>query len=391
MFLLLKLAVVLMMTQTPSVALQSQTGTASGVVRTATGEPAAGVRVAAVALPGPETGAGEGALLSLAQTDSAGRYRLDNILPGHYYIQAGLIDAPTYYPGVTTTAGATNVLIVAGAAIDGLNFTMSRGSVGVRVSGRVPTAPGRPILILMTGGNATLRSTTAQVKPDGTFEFLKVTPGNYTLLPSPANGIPSLPIVVADQDIDVGVPSGPGVKVSGVVGLGPRSPRPAGQKVVLTGNSAWAQLESTLTAEGAFVVANVPPGVYTLKTLPGSVAPMATVVVADRDVSGIAVAGYAELPGKAMLQDGGKFPALPVALMIEAQPQKGAPMATAIRTDGTFRFPLPEGQYRIALGKLPAGTAVKSISYGSIDLLKDPLILDGSAEPGELRVVLEMK
>jgi hypothetical protein len=51
---------------------------------------------------------------------------------------------------------------------------------------------------------------------------------------------------------------------------------------------------------------------------------------------------------------------------------------------------MPEGQYHIALGKLPAGTSVKSISYGSIDLLKDPLLLDGSADPGELRVVLEM-
>ncbi len=390
MHLLLRL-VVLLLTQTPFVAVQSQTGTASGVVRTATGEPAAGVRVAAVALPGPETAAGEGALLSLAQTDSAGRYRLDNILPGRYYIQAGLIDTPTYYPGVTSTAGATSVLIAAGAVIDGLNFTMSRGSVGVRVSGRVPTTSGRPTLIAMTGGSGPPQSSTAQVKADGTFEFLKVTPGSHTLNAVPANGLPVLQIVVGDQDIDVGMPAGPGVKVSGVVGFGPRSPRPKGQKVVLTGNSAWAQLEGTLAADGAFAIANVPPGVYTLKTIPGSVTPMATVVVADRDIAGVAVAGYAELPGKAILQDGGKFPSLPTALMIEAKPQKGASMATAIRPDGTFRFPLPEGQYRITLGKLPAGTSVKSISYGSIDLLKEPLILDGSAEPGELQVVLEMK
>ena len=143
MHLLLSLVVVLMM-QTPQVTLQNQNGTAAGVIRTSTGAPAVGVRVAAVALPGPDTAAGEGALLSLTQTDSAGRYRLDNILPGHYYIQAGLIDAPTYFPGVTTTSGATSILISAGAAVDNLNFTMARGSSGVRVSGRVPTSAGRP-------------------------------------------------------------------------------------------------------------------------------------------------------------------------------------------------------------------------------------------------------
>jgi hypothetical protein len=348
------------------------------------------VRVAAVALPGPEAGAGEGALLSLTQTDSAGHFRLDNVLPGHYYIQAGLIDAPTYYPGVTTTSGATSVLISAGAAIDNLNFTMARGSGGVRVSGRLPTTAGRPVLIRMMGGRGAVLSTTTPVKADGTFEFFKVTPGSYTLSAAPANLLPNLPIVVSDQDIDVGLPTGPGVRVSGVVGLGPHSPRLPGQKVVLVGSSAWAQLETSPSTDGTFSVANVPPGLYTLKTIPGGVAPPATVVVADREITGITVAGYAELTGKAMLQDGRKIPATSTALMIEAIPQKGASLATVIRTDGTFRFPLTEGQYHIALGKLPAGISVKSISYGSMDLLKDPLLLDGSADPGELRVVLEM-
>jgi hypothetical protein len=241
----------------------------------------------------------------------------------------------------------------------------------------------------MVGSGAFL-STTTQVKADGTFEFLKVTPGSYILSAVPANGLPSLPIVVSDQDIDIGLSAGPGVKVSGVVGLGPHSPRPTGQKVVLTGSSAWAQMETSPATNGAFAIAGVPPGIYTLRTIPGSVTPLATIVVADREIAGITVAGYTELTGKAMAQDGRQFPAMPSALMIEAVPQKGASLATVIRADGTFRFPLPEGQYHIALGKLPSGTSVKSISYGSIDLLKYPLLLDGSADPDEIRVVLEM-
>src|SRR5215471_2975099 len=192
------------MMQTPvATALQTQTGTASGIVRTASGDPAAGVRVAAVAIPDSDAKPSEGAMLSLAQTDSAGQFKLENIVPGRYFIQAGLIDAPTYYPGVTTTTGATSILITAGATINGLNFAMSRGSLGVRVSGRVPLTSGRPVLIAIRGGTGPSITTTAQVRPDGTFEFQKVTPGSYTLMPSPANGLSPLPIVVTDHDVTV--------------------------------------------------------------------------------------------------------------------------------------------------------------------------------------------
>ena len=385
---------VLLTIQTPEVARQAQNGTASGIVRTASGEPAVGVRIAAVALPSPDTGAGEGALVSQTQTDNAGRYRLDNIPPGRYYIQAGLIDAPTYYPGATNTSGATSVLVGAGAELDGFNFTMSRGSNGVRIFGRVPTSAGRPFLVALIGGlggTGGIRSTTAQIKTDGTFEFLKVTPGNYTLQASPSNGLPTLNIVVSDKDLDVGLPAGPGVKVSGTVGLGPRSPRPAGQRVILTGSSAWAQLESPLSVDGSFSITSVPPGVYTVKTNPGTAASMATIVVADRDIPGLRLAGYAELSGAVVLQDESKLPSTSTALMIEAKSEKGASLATAVGRDGTFRFPLLEGEYRMTFGKLPAGFAVKSMAYGSTDLLKEPLNLDGTTELTSVRVVLEKR
>jgi hypothetical protein len=90
-----------------------------------------------------------------------------------------------------------------------------------------------------------------------------------------------------------------------------------------------------------------------------------------------------------LLTENTKLPALTTALMIEAKPSQGSTLATALRAEGSFRFPLPEGEYRITLGKLPGGIRVKSITYGVADLQKEPLILDGSSPPGELRVVLE--
>jgi hypothetical protein len=148
-------------------------------------------------------------------------------------------------------------------------------------------------------------------------------------------------------------------------------------------------LEGLIAADGAFAIASVPPGTYTVKTIPGSVASLATVVVADREVVGLAVGAHAELRGRVAFLDGARLPAFSSAPMIEAKPANGAILATAIRTDGTFRFPLSEGEYRITAARLPAGTGVKSISYGPIDLMKDPLRLDGTADIAELTIILE--
>jgi hypothetical protein len=381
----------LLLIGTSLVAQQPQTGAVTGILRSTTGEPAPGVRVAATALPDPATGTGEGTLVSQTQTDRTGRYRLDNILPGRYYIQAGLVDFPTYYPGVAATAGAKSLLIGAGAVLESIDFTLSRAP-GVRVSGRVPLSAGRISLTSMSGGAGGFRATTSQVRADGTFEFLRVPPGNYTISALPNNGLlPNLPVVVSDKDIDVGLPPGPGVKVSGVVGLGSQSPRPAGQKVVLTGASAWAQIEAAIDAGGKFEIATVPPGSYTVRTLPGNSAPSATVVVGDREVAGVRVPAYAELIGHVGFQDGRKLPAFSTALTIEAKPPQGISLATLVRADGTFRFPLAEGEYRISFGKLPTGLSVKSITYGAVDLLIEPLKLDGEFAVREFRITLETK
>src|SRR5678816_3820062 len=128
----------------------AQTGTATGIVRTTAGAPASGVRVAAQALTDSTAGIGEGALVSLTQTDSEGRYKLENIPPGRYYIQAGLVDLPTYYPGVNTTNGARSIQITAGAVLEQLDFTLARGT-GVRVTGRVPLGNARPSLVRLVG------------------------------------------------------------------------------------------------------------------------------------------------------------------------------------------------------------------------------------------------
>lgn len=389
----------LLMQQAPARAQRADNGVVTGQLRGTSGAPATGVRVAAMAVP-EANATGGNALVSLVETDSAGRYRLENVPPGRYFIQAGFIDGPSYYPGVSSTATATSVLVTAGATVTGIDFTMTRGA-GVRVSGRLPlTLNPRPAQIRLMGGGpgnpfgpgGPGSPNVAAIGADGSFEFLRVAPGNYTLSVSSFNAaLPNLPIVVTDKDINVGLPAGPGVKVSGLVGLGANSPRPANLRVVLTGSSAWAQLEVPINAAGEFEFPNVPAGTYSLRTVPGSSAEIAKVIAADREIRGLVIPALVELAGQVTLADGSTLPTASTALMIAAERADGTSTATAAGRNGAFRLPLGEGEYRISFGKLPPGLAVKSMSYGPSDLLANPLKLNGASALTEIRLILEKK
>jgi len=100
-------------------------GTVSGVLRNAEGKPAAHVRVSART---QQESLASVALASLAETDEDGRYVIENIPPGQYYIVAGSIDRPTYYPGTQDMTTARVVQITSGARLSGFDFAVSASS-----------------------------------------------------------------------------------------------------------------------------------------------------------------------------------------------------------------------------------------------------------------------
>jgi hypothetical protein len=77
----------------------------------ALGLPASGIRVAAMALQDASQDRVSASMVSITQTDAAGRYRLEDIPPGRYYIVAGRVDLPTFYPGVLEMTAAREILI----------------------------------------------------------------------------------------------------------------------------------------------------------------------------------------------------------------------------------------------------------------------------------------
>jgi hypothetical protein len=144
--------------------LQSQqTGTISGVLKDTAGKPIAGIRMAAVAKPEAinDTSSGS-AMASIAETDSEGRYTLENIPPGRYFVAAGRVDMQTYFPGTQKMATAKEVAIVPGTKIGGIDFALDASSSGRAMTGlngqpfstAVPANVTIPIDVTVEGGGA---------------------------------------------------------------------------------------------------------------------------------------------------------------------------------------------------------------------------------------------
>jgi hypothetical protein len=106
-----------------------QTGSVTGVIRTATGGPAVGIRVTAMRTDAMDDALR--AMVSLTQTDSTGRYLLENVPAGRYYIAAGRVDLPTFYPGTLDMTRGTTVSISSAAPLTDIDFIIQDTSAAV--------------------------------------------------------------------------------------------------------------------------------------------------------------------------------------------------------------------------------------------------------------------
>ncbi len=79
-------------------------GSISGTIRVPGGVVRSGVRVMAMAVPQPNAPEEATVYVRITQTDAEGRYQLEDIPPGLYYITSGTAAAPTYYPGTPDRA-----------------------------------------------------------------------------------------------------------------------------------------------------------------------------------------------------------------------------------------------------------------------------------------------
>jgi hypothetical protein len=174
----------------------------AGAISDEDGEPVAGMSVQAMA---KVYNHGKASLESRAsaQSDDRGNYRLYNLRPGRYYVQAGgkdlmslattmLQGAPpphsiVIYPSATRTDDAQVIPVEAGAEITGINMMMRTVAL-YKVGGKImDLRAGKPMAgaVLMVSGADVMQGmgSPTQTRPDGTFHLAPLPPGSTPRMP----------------------------------------------------------------------------------------------------------------------------------------------------------------------------------------------------------------
>jgi len=361
------------------VQLSQDFGSISGKIVAKDGTPAVGVRVAAMDAQDNPT-AREASLLSVVETDSQGQYRLERVPVGRYYITAGFLDTPTFFPGVSAQTQATVVEVTRSASLTGKDFTIVfptavtvRGAV-IRDDGAVPNSRNDVRFTARSGG-----SNSAPVSPDGSFQ-INLRPGIYDINAGSPFVYPAT-LSVLDHDIpDLRLEVPAVTPLSGTVAVEKKFPvpqfeltftsikngtpylaRPSGNPLGVPqddGTPFYLQLprgDYRVTADGL-------PNGYFLRTMTAdsrdiigdiltvtTVAPKVAVVLGTESLPAMPRVGGRVLGGALTVE--GNPDRRPLSVQLSGPATWGG-LNAAVTPDGTFEFPgvLP-GTYRMGLAR----------------------------------------
>lgn len=306
--------------------LAGRPGAVIGRVHDGYGSPVVGLHIRAFLLnASPPLGPGV-MLADTAVTDDRGVYSLDRLPRGRYVIAAtaedvdaaqgathdGLAYPPRFFPDSPNVSGASEILVDWGAEVQSIDFNLT-GQLSQPVHGRVEglePGTGHSLRLRLSAprSDPSLHVAQTWVKADHTFEFPAVPPGDYILhVSSPFEEQPpigyllggprswergskgpkneeasarfwgQIEIVVRDQAVQqlvvpvvaTGALRGR-VVMSHEAATGTRLP----QNLTLTPSSVMTPGRTRagrVQADGAFEIANVPPGAYLLRAIGGSV------------------------------------------------------------------------------------------------------------------------
>jgi len=338
-------------------------GVVTGVLRTQEGAPAAGIRVAAI--PAVAQEATPAPLVAQTQTDASGRYRLEQIPAGRYYLIAGLIEYPTYYPGVTSSMDAKVVDLAQNGVANGLDFSLRRSAdikVSGRVIGRLDLAANREVTL--QGLGAPTLSTT--FNDDGSFEFSKVLPGRYIIRTAGPIRFPVTQIEVFNRDvtgIEVALPA----EVSGRVVIEDGS-SPASFMIQANDVRSSNVLASGVRADGNFTL-TMPDGEYRF-SLGGP-----TTAYALKSVT----FGSADVTTAPLKIDRTVAPQDLLITIIRTTPP---PTVPGVKVGGHIRGGGTEGMHIALVAKSAVGR-----TYSEIEVTADGSFVFTNVEPGTYTIV----
>jgi protocatechuate 3,4-dioxygenase beta subunit len=222
-------------------------GVITGRIVDESGEPISGLRVSAVR-SGTMSGARQPGQIAGASTNDLGEFRIFGIAPGQYVVQAlwqrlgpgdpASVDRTgyprTFFPGTTVEAEAQRFTVGAGRTIGDLVMTIAPIRTA-RIEGSVVDAQGRPMTGVMLEMLATVGGSNAMsamaLRPDGTFVFPSLPPGDYVFRTQPTATRPEMAmqkLTLGDADItDLRLVAMPPATIAGRVVIDPSSQPPA--------------------------------------------------------------------------------------------------------------------------------------------------------------------
>jgi len=369
---LIVLAFLLLLQRTPYI----PPGAVEGMLRSIDGAPASAVRVAAIPVPKgngtPDDNLNYFELVPATNTtltDNDGHFSMMDLAPGRYYIIAGATGYGTWLPGTTDLRKATIVTVVSNEITGDLDFSLMQ-KFGAKLSGSV-----KADMALLGPRTATLVGGKLEdlievpVKPDGTYEFGYVPPGNYLVqMYPPTSGMPARRVTVGNESVTgVELVPLPTVAVTGRI-VTKRGPLPVGYLGFQTDET---YVDSTIHPDGTFtvqlhaathepVMAGLPIGYSIASVRIGTRDVTKGITVGKTDISDVVITldtpqDLAAIKGKVS----GLAPSRYATTRVEI---KGpvtiiGSMQTNIREDGTFEFPaVTPGSYSLSLTSVPEFT-----------------------------------
>jgi hypothetical protein len=151
-----------------------------------------------------------------------------------------------------------------------------------------------------------------------------------------------------------------------------------GVRVVLM-NPVSGSFETSVNPDGSFVFPRVIPGNYVARLSLSGLTASKQVSVADRDVTDVLITYPRQfvVGGHVIVEGAGANADVP-EVTLEARQLNGSDVARSPSlVTGTILLTVRDGEYNVSARSIPAGYQLKSITYGTTDLQKAPLKIDG--------------
>ncbi len=148
-----------------------------------------------------------------------------------------------------------------------------------------------------------------------------------------------------------------------------------GVRVVLM-SPILSSIEAPVNTDGSFAFSKIIPGSYVARLSLSGLSAGSPVTVRNADVNDVVINYPREFVVSGHILVEGDANASP-SITLEARDAGGRSTVAMMVNSGVILFTLKDGEYSVAPRNVPAGYQLKSIVYGTTDLLKAPLKIDG--------------